>query len=44
MIGGFESLVSYEKCKANINVQHCAFLELRRRGYVEYVRRKVNKN
>lgn len=30
--------------KDNVDVQHCAFLELKKRGYVEYVRRKVKKD
>lgn len=39
-IAGFNHI----NIKDNVDVQHCAFLELRKRGYVEYVRRKNKKD
>lgn len=39
-IAGFNHI----RGKDNVDVQHCAFLELKKRGYVEYVRRKVKKD
>lgn len=39
-IAGFNHI----RGKDDVDVQHCAFLELKKRGYVEYVRRKVKKN
>lgn len=39
-ISGFDHIRS----ESNIDVQHCAFLELKKRGYVEYVRQKLKKD
>lgn len=39
-IAGFNHI----NIKDNVDVQHCAFLELKKRGYVEYVRRKVKRD